>query len=79
LEELTRHHGRTIDVPAAFIAGASDWGIHQTPGALERMASQACTRWRGTHLIDGAGHWVQQEQSDAVVRHLLAFLREAHP
>ena len=78
LEELTRHHGRTIDVPAAFIAGARDWGIYQTPGALTRMATQACPRWRGTHLIDGAGHWVQQEQAEVVAGHLLAFLREAH-
>ena len=75
LEELTRHHGRTIDVPAAFIAGASDWGIHQTPGALERMASSACTQWCGTHLIDGAGHWVQQEQPEEVARRLVALLR----
>ena len=22
--------------------------------------------WAGTWLVDGAGHWVQQEQSDAV-------------
>jgi pimeloyl-ACP methyl ester carboxylesterase len=76
LDELTRYHGRTIDVPATFIAGSSDWGIHQTPGALERMATRACTRWGGTHLVDGAGHWVQQEQPAAVVRHLLGFLSE---
>jgi pimeloyl-ACP methyl ester carboxylesterase len=61
-------------VPSTFIAGASDWGIQQNPGALERMATEACTDWRGTHLVDGAGHWVQQEQPAAVVRHLLAFL-----
>jgi pimeloyl-ACP methyl ester carboxylesterase len=68
--------GRTIDVPATFIAGASDWGIHQTPGALERMATPSvCTDWRGTHLIEGAGHWVQQEQPEAVVDRLLGFLR----
>ena len=29
----------------------------------------------GVHLIEGAGHWVQQEQPEAVVRHLLDFLR----
>ncbi len=74
LEELARHHGRTIDVPATFISGKSDWGVYQTPGALERMATSACTQWRGTHLIDGAGHWVQQEQPEEVVRLLLAFL-----
>ncbi len=67
--------GRTIGVPSTFIAGASDWGIHQNPGAIERMASHACTDWRGTHLVPGAGHWVQQEQPAAVTRLLLRFLR----
>jgi pimeloyl-ACP methyl ester carboxylesterase len=28
-----------------------------------------------THLIDGAGHWVQQEQPEAVSRLLVAFLK----
>jgi pimeloyl-ACP methyl ester carboxylesterase len=73
--ELARLAGRTIDVPACFIAGKRDWGVYQTPGALERMASTACTTWRGTHLVDGAGHWVQQEQPKDVVRLLLEFLR----
>jgi pimeloyl-ACP methyl ester carboxylesterase len=72
--ELAAFAGRTIDVPACFIAGKSDWGVYQTPGALERMETSACTRWRGTHLVDGAGHWVQQEQPETVVRLLLDFL-----
>ena len=29
--------------------------------------------WAGTWLVDGAGHWVQQEQPDAVSARLLAF------
>jgi pimeloyl-ACP methyl ester carboxylesterase len=29
----------------------------------------------GCHLVDGAGHWVQQEQPDEVVRLLVQFLR----
>jgi pimeloyl-ACP methyl ester carboxylesterase len=66
--------GRRIEVPATFIAGAQDWGIRQRPGALDAMAERASADWRGAHLIDGAGHWVQQEQPDAVVRHLLDFL-----
>lgn len=66
--------GRTIDVPSAFIAGSSDWGIQQTPGALERMQKSACTRMLGVHLVDGAGHWVQQEQPAEVSRLLLDFM-----
>ena len=66
--------GRTIDQPSMFIAGARDWGIHQRPGALERMEAEACTDMRGLHLLDGAGHWVQQEQSAAVNRLVLEFL-----
>jgi pimeloyl-ACP methyl ester carboxylesterase len=75
LAELEIFSGRTIDVPACFIAGMSDWGVYQFPGAFERMPS-VCTQWRGAHLIDGAGHWVQQEQPEVVVRLLLDFLRE---
>ena len=67
--------GRTIDQPSMFIAGARDWGIHQRPGALERMNGQACTDMRGLHLLDGAGHWVQQESWPEVNRLVLDFLR----
>ncbi len=74
--DLDLFSGRTIDVPAVFIAGASDWGIHQLPGALERMQSHACTRMADCHLIDGAGHWVQQEQPEQVTALLLRFLGE---
>ena len=66
--------GRTIDQPSLFIAGAQDWGIHQRPGALERMEARACTDLRGLHLLAGAGHWVQQEKSAEVNRLVLEFL-----
>jgi len=65
--------GRTIDVPTIFIAGARDWGIHQSPGGLEAMM-RSCSRFAGVRLIAGAGHWVQQEQAGAVVAELSAFL-----
>ena len=68
--------GRTIDVPFWFIAGARDWGVHQVPGALHAMQATACTRMLGCHLLDGAGHWVQQEQPEAVTRLLLGALRQ---
>jgi pimeloyl-ACP methyl ester carboxylesterase len=72
--ELELFSGRTIDVPSCFIAGSSDWGAYQSPGALEAMMSKVCTQFRGTHLIDGAGHWVQQEQPEAVAAVLTQFL-----
>jgi len=54
--ELGIFAGCTIDVPSWFIAGASDWGIHQVPGAFEHMQGVACTHMIGCHLLDGAGH-----------------------
>ena len=75
--ELEVFSGRTIDQPSCFISGKSDWGVYQAPGAFDRMQTQACTRMLACHLVDGAGHWVQQEQPDAVRRLLLDFLRKA--
>ncbi len=73
--ELRLFAGRTLDVPSIFVAGAADWGIHQVPGVLRRMQGQVCTRMTACHLVEDAGHWVQQERPDAVIRHLLDFLR----
>ncbi len=72
--DLGLFSGRTIDVPACFIAGDSDWGTHQRPGDLERMRDETCTRYQGTHLVPGAGHWVQQEQPEVVAALLVDFL-----
>ena len=74
IAELQLFCGRTIDVRSAFIAGRNDWGIHQRPGDLEKMQEAACTRMIDCHLVDGAGHWVQQEQPERVARLLSKFL-----
>ena len=74
LGDLQVFAGRGVDVPSLFIAGRSDWGVFQTPGAIERMQGTGCSDMRGVHLIDGAGHWVQQEKSPEVTELLLAFL-----
>ena len=58
-----------------FVAGRSDWGTYQRPGNFEAMQERACTRMVGCHLVDGAGHWVQQEQPSVVGELLLDFLR----
>jgi pimeloyl-ACP methyl ester carboxylesterase len=74
LGDLQVFSGKSIDVPSMFIAGRSDWGIYQTPGAIERMQGTGCSDMRGVHLIEGAGHWVQQEQAAQVNTLLLRFL-----
>ncbi len=73
--ELRLFSGRAIEVPSMFIAGKSDWGTYQRPGSFERMQGTGCTQMLGCHLIDGAGHWVQQEQPERVSSLLLDFLR----
>ena len=72
--EVEVYAGKTIDQPSMFISGASDWGTYQSPGAFERMQEVACTDMRSVHLVEGAGHWVQQEQPEAVVAHINRFL-----
>lgn len=79
IAELRLFSDRTIDVPSCFIGGKSDWGVYQTPGALETMRNRACTKMRGVHLIEGAGHWVQQEQPERVAELLVQFLKEQAP
>jgi pimeloyl-ACP methyl ester carboxylesterase len=75
--ELETYSGRTIDVPCCFISGKQDWGTYQRPGVFETMQTTACTRMLGVHFVDGAGHWVQQEQPDQVSRLLLQFVKQA--
>jgi pimeloyl-ACP methyl ester carboxylesterase len=68
--------GRAIDVPSCFIAGKADWGIYQRPGGdMIKMQKDAVTNMLGCHLVDGAGHWVQQEQPEKVSALLLEFLK----
>ena len=74
--ELQLFSGRTIDVPSIFIAGKKDWGVFQQPAAVECMQETVCTRMLGCHLLDGAGHWVQQEQPELVASLVVRLLRE---
>jgi pimeloyl-ACP methyl ester carboxylesterase len=74
-ELSTASAGKKIGMPSMFIAGASDWGTYQKPGELERMQESVCTDFRGAHLIDGAGHWVQQEQPQRTADLLIDFLK----
>ena len=73
--ELETWSGKSIDVPSCFISGKQDWGTYQRPGVFETMQATACTRMLGAYLVEGAGHWVQQEQPGEVSLLLRQFLK----
>jgi len=74
--ELLTFSGHTIDVPSFFIAGTSDWNVYQRPGSLELMQKKICTHVVGVHLIDGVGHWAEEEQPAKVSELLIQFLHD---
>lgn len=74
-EDLALFSARKIDRPALFIAGDKDWGAHQVPGGLERMRETVFTDMGAPCFIEAAGHWVQQEQPQAVCAKLIEFVR----
>ena len=73
-QETMLFAGKTIDVPTWFVAGSSDWCPYQIPGYLDTMARRATSDFRGCFFVDGAGHWVQQEQPEKTNELLLRFL-----
>ena len=79
IAETQTFSGRTIDVPSCFIGGKSDWGVYQTPGLVDAMRTKACTNMVSFTLIDGAGHWAQQEQPEQISKLLLEFLQNHAP
>src|SRR4026207_2183027 len=70
--ELQLFAGRTMDVPSLFFSGKSDWGVYQRAGSLDGM-KRSCTKFEGVELVDGSGHWVQQERAAHVAERLVTF------
>ena len=73
-------HGKQITIPAMFLSGALDWGIHQLPGAVNVMRTKTFLNMKDEDfvLVEGAGHWVQQEKPEVVVQNLLRFLNKVN-
>ncbi|HJQ44384.1 MAG TPA: alpha/beta hydrolase [Jatrophihabitantaceae bacterium] len=66
---------RPIEVPTMFVAGDIEPVLQVLgKGALDRMWNWV-PDLRGVHLLEGAGHWVQQECADEVNALLVDFLR----
>jgi pimeloyl-ACP methyl ester carboxylesterase len=67
--------GATVDVPSCFIGGSRDAVRALVPGTdLFADPGSACTDFRGATIIEGAGHWVQQEAPAETNAALEAFL-----
>ncbi|MDI2030349.1 alpha/beta hydrolase [Saccharopolyspora sp. TS4A08] len=63
--------GAKVEVPSFFIGGTADPVIAMTPPSIqEPWLSDS----RGSVLVEGAGHWVQQEAPEEVNTAILGFL-----
>ena len=71
--DLAHMVGKPLTVPAVFLGAEYDvatwWGAESIARAPEVM-----TNWMGAHVIDGAGHWLQQEKPDDTNRVIGQFL-----
>lgn len=73
-QELGSLPDPNLKQPAAFIGGEFD-PVRSFAEGVDTFdfAAMACDDFRGTTIIDGAGHWVQQEAPDATNAALEAF------
>jgi pimeloyl-ACP methyl ester carboxylesterase len=70
-ERSARLSGAKVRPPALFITGSHDPA--RNPAAIERLPEN-CVDLRGLHVLEGCGHWTQQERPEAVNRLLIEFL-----
>lgn len=73
-ELLAPFDGARIAVPALFIGGKRDAVVAWSEPSIRRLPS-VLDDWRGTVLVEHAGHWVQQEAPAEVNDALLQFLK----
>ncbi len=74
-DEGDAYVGAKITTPTLFVAGAKDAVIEMRgAAAIERM-KEYVPDLRGVHLLEGAGHWIQQERPTEVNALLTSFLR----
>ncbi|HYB91369.1 MAG TPA: alpha/beta hydrolase [Candidatus Binataceae bacterium] len=66
--------GRPITVPSLFIGGEKDGPTRWGSAAIANF-SKTLPGLRGSHVLSGCGHWVQQERAGEVNRLLIEFLK----
>ncbi len=71
----SRYAGRKIEQPALFMAGTADVGIRMFGRDVETRMRDHFADLRGFHMIEGAGHWKQQEKPVETNRLLIDWLK----
>jgi pimeloyl-ACP methyl ester carboxylesterase len=66
--------GVKVSQPALFIAGDRDPVVMFSGPAMERMATMV-PRLAGTKMLEGVGHWTQQERPEEVSAEIIRFLK----
>ena len=76
-ELLAPFAGKTVDVPALYIAGDRDLVV-AFPGMDQLIPNLAkfVPNLRNTVMLPGCGHWTQQERAQEVNAALIGFLEE---
>jgi pimeloyl-ACP methyl ester carboxylesterase len=71
--DLAAFSRRPITVPSLFVGGELDGPTVWGAGAIARFG-ETLPALRGSHILPGTGHWVQQERPDDINNLLLEFL-----
>jgi pimeloyl-ACP methyl ester carboxylesterase len=71
--DLAAWNHAPITVPAMFVGGDKDGPTLLGRTAIERFDTNLPRLWR-SEILEGCGHWTQQERPDAVTELLLGFL-----
>ncbi|HEX5008606.1 MAG TPA: alpha/beta hydrolase [Hyphomonadaceae bacterium] len=72
---MSKYAGQKIEQPAMFMAGTADVGIRMFGRDVETRMRQHFDDLRGFHMIEGAGHWNQQEKPEETNGLLLGWLK----
>lgn len=72
-EDLARYEGAPIRQPSLFIGGAADASTTWMADAIDAFP-ETLPALTASHLLDGCGHWIQQERPDEVNRLLTGWL-----
>lgn len=74
-DNLPQMNAAPLRQPSCFIGGSRDALRHFVPGHdLYENVGQHCEDLRVSRIVEGAGHWIQQEAPEEVTATLLSFL-----